>query len=131
MKKLILRIRNKSLILKLRETETAYFISNAVPISSYVSTWGEEIYFNTNLSIEKDNDAKDVVQFGEIAFWTEGSSIAIGFGRTPVSKEDEIRLAAPCNIWADSDFEKKFFEDIRDGGEVFLDKYWFNDEVIC
>ena len=123
MKKLILRIHDKSLILKLRETETAYFIYNAVPISSYVSTWGEEIYFNTNLSIEKDNDAKDIVLFGEIAFWTEGSSIAIGFGRTPVSKGDEIRLTAPCNIWADSVFEKNFFEDIRDGDEVFLDKY--------
>ncbi len=122
MKKLILRIHDKSLILKLKETKTASIIYNAVPITSHINTWGEEIYFNTNLTIEKENAAKEIVDYGEIAFWTEGSSIAIGFGKTPVSKKDEIRLAAPCNIWADSQFDKTFFEKIKDGDEVFLDK---------
>ena len=122
MKKLILRINGKSLNLFLKETETAEKIYNAVPINSSINTWGEEIYFNTNLSINREKEAKAVVDFGEIAFWTEGSAIAIGYGKTPVSSGDEIRLASPCNIWANADFDKSFFDDINDGDKVSLDK---------
>ena len=122
MKKLILRINGKSLNLFLKETETAEKIYNAVPINSSINTWGEEIYFNTNLLINRENEAKTVVDFGEIAFWTEGSAIAIGYGKTPISSGDEIRLASPCNIWANADFDKNFFCDINDGDKVTLDK---------
>ena len=31
-------------------------------------------------------------------FWIEGNSIAIGFGRIPISQLDEIRLAAKVNV---------------------------------
>ena len=122
MKKLILRINEKSLNLFLKETETAEKIYNAVPINSSINTWGEEIYFNTNLSINREKEAKAVVDFGEIAFWTEGSAIAIGYGKTPISSGDEIRLASPCNIWANADFDKSFFGDINDGDKISLDK---------
>ena len=91
MRKLILRIHEKRLVLNLKETKTASIIYNAVPISSIINTWGEEIYFNTSLSIKIEKDAKAIVDFGEIAFWTEGSSIAIGYGRTPISKKNEIK----------------------------------------
>ena len=123
MRKLILLIQDKSLVLNLKETETASIIYNSAPISSSINTWGEEIYFNTNLSIKIEKDAKAVVDFGEIAFWTEGSSIAIGYGKTPISENNEIRLASPCNIWATSNFDKKIFENIKNGDKVYLKKH--------
>ncbi len=46
-----------------------------------------------------ESDARDVVQTGELAFWVKGNCIAIGFSPTPISKGDEIRLAARTNSW--------------------------------
>jgi hypothetical protein len=39
------------------------------------------------------------VTFGEIAYWHEGHSIAISFGKTPISIINEIRLISKVNVF--------------------------------
>jgi len=86
----------------LRDTPTAQAVAAACPIEGQANTWGEEVYFGAALDVAPESDQRAVVEAGEIAYWLEGSAIAIGYGPTPVSRGDEIRLAAPVNIFADA-----------------------------
>ncbi len=107
---------------ELFDTPTADAIWNALPFASKARTWGEEVYFSTPLSVKKEKDARDVVQAGELAFWVEGDSIAIGFGRTPISRGEEIRLAARTNIWGRVLGDVKQLKNVKAGAAIKAEK---------
>ena len=52
MRKVILKCKEKELVFELKDTLTADIIYNSLPLKSKIQKWGEEIYFETGLSIE-------------------------------------------------------------------------------
>jgi hypothetical protein len=107
---------------ELLDTPTAKAVLAALPLSSVVLTWGEEVYFDVPITAPREAAARDVVTPGEIAYWPEGPALAIGFGRTPISRGTETRLASPCNVFARAIGDVKGLKAIKAGTRVQVAK---------
>ncbi len=85
-------------VAELYNTKTAEAIWQALPFSSKVNTWGDEIYFSIPLKMELEA-GQEIVEFGDLGYWPPGSAFCIFFGLTPMSSQDEIRAASAVDIF--------------------------------
>jgi len=91
-------IAGNAFVVELKDSPTAKAILEKVPFSSTAQTWGEEVYFSTPVSAKLEPGAQQVVDAGTVCFWTQGDSIALPYGRTPISTDHRPKLANPCNV---------------------------------
>jgi len=115
MRQLTITMGRTRLTLNLFDTSIANAMWEATPFEARVNTWGEEIYFSTPVTASDEPDARDVMQLGEVAYWRPGKSLCIGFGPTPVSRGDEIRLASPANVFATTVEDARACATVTDG----------------
>ena len=102
--------------------ETGDKILSILPIVSHAQRWGEEIYFSIPLSLPRAADAREVVAAGELGYWPDGTSFCIFFGRTPVSRGDEIRAASPVNVFGRIVADWGQLTAVGDGQEISVDR---------
>jgi len=105
----------------LGEGKTADAIWNALPIEARANTWGDEIYFSIPVSCGAEN-AKEVVELGDLGYWPPGTAFCIFFGPTPASRGSEIRPASAVNVFGKVEGDPKVFKPVRSGESVNIEK---------
>ena len=99
MSKLRLRAGTTTLEIELDATPTAAALLKKVPFESVAQTWGEEVYFEAPVSASLEAGATQTVDPGTVCYWVEGSSLALPYGRTPISgKDGKPKLVTACNV---------------------------------
>ncbi|MFE0178159.1 cyclophilin-like fold protein [Streptomyces sp. NPDC059002] len=102
----------------LDETPTSLALAQVLPLSATANTWGEEVYFDTGVSVPREDGAQQIVEPGTVAFWTDGDALALPYGPTPISRGDECRLASPCNLLGRIDGDPRTLATVRTGDPI-------------
>jgi hypothetical protein len=121
MKNITLEIDNLQLRAKLNGSQTAGQIWDALPIKSFTSLWGDEVYFQipVKAKIEKGFSA-ETVEIGDLGYWPDGQCFCIFFGSTPVSKPGEIRPASAVNIIGKLESDWQVLKTVREDQKVII-----------
>ena len=107
---------------KLKNTGTAKAIYEKLPIESTANTWGDEVYFEIPVSLKAEEDAKEVVGKGDIAYWPKGECFCIFFGKTPASEDEKPKAASKVNVFGKVIDDFNVFKKINDGDKIIVEK---------
>jgi hypothetical protein len=104
----------------LNDTPTARALVKALPLKARAQTWGEEVYFEIPVTGGLEPSAEQVVPAGTVCFWVEGSSLALPWGRTPISEGDEPKLVTRCNVLGKIDGDAKRLASVSSGDSITI-----------
>jgi len=99
----------KAKLLTDKNPETCKAIWDSLPFELKLSRWGEELYGEIPVSIEKENSQVDC-EVGDVGYWPDGKGFCIFFGPTPASKDEKPKAASPVNIFARIEGDAKIFD---------------------
>ena len=101
-KKILVRITElENITIELDDTgspKTCTSFLESLPFSVTAHIWGEEIYTDESPITQSEENAKDLVNLNDIAYWPNGKAICLFFGPTPIGKKGEIKPYSPVNV---------------------------------
>jgi hypothetical protein len=103
---------------RLNDNPTSKEIWDQLPIDGQVNTWGDEIYFEIDVTMPQEPDAREQVEVGELGYWPVGRAFCIFFGPTPVSTDEQPRAYSPVNIIGEVIGDTAKLKTIKDGENV-------------
>ena len=92
-----MKIGTLELSAELNDSSTARKLVSLLPLEFSMSRWGDEYYGDCGIRAVLTEDAKDVMEIGELAVWPTGNALCIFFGPTPASRGNEPRAVSPVN----------------------------------
>ena len=70
----------------------------------------------------EEEDAKEVVDLGDVGYWPPGQALCLFFGPTPASRGDEIRPASPVNVLGKIEGDPAVLKSVGPGSPVLVEK---------
>ncbi|QER42249.1 hypothetical protein F1847_05645 [Thermodesulfobacterium sp. TA1] len=88
----------EEILAELLDNSCGKAVYEILPIKAKINTWGDEFYFSIPLDYPLDETATLKVRIGDIGYWPPGKAIAIFFGPTPASFDENPVPASEVNL---------------------------------
>ena len=107
---------------ELLDTPSGQAIYEALPINGSAQLWGDEIYFTIPVESALEDDAKDLVEVGDLGYWPPGKALAIFFGPTPMSTGDDPVPASEVNMVGRIEGDHALLRTVKDASSIKIEK---------
>jgi hypothetical protein len=94
---IMIRIGELTFSAELNDSQSAEKLKLLLPLEFSMSRWGDEYYGDCGIEVELSEEARDVMEVGELAVWPTGKALCIFFGPTPASTGNAPRAVSPVN----------------------------------
>jgi len=121
MENVLLKTDTVTITTQFNHTEAARKIVKALPLSSRVQTWGEEIYFSIPVHVNPAEKTRSVT-IGDVGYWPDGNCLCIFFGRTPMSTTDKPVPASPVSIVGKVTAGIEYLKTVKDNEHITVMK---------
>ena len=126
-KKILVRITElENITIELDDTgspKTCISFLKSLPFSVTAHIWGEEIYTDESPITQSEENAKDLVNLNDVAYWPSGKAICLFFGPTPIGKKGEIKPYSPVNVIGKIiNPDKNILSKMNEGIKITFDK---------
>jgi len=116
----------ESITIELDDTnspKTCASFLKSLPFSVNAHIWGEEIYTDESPITQPEENAKDLVNLNDVAYWPSGKAICLFFGPTPIGKKGEIKPYSPVNVIGKiTNPDKNILAKISEGTKITFNK---------
>ena len=126
-KKILVRVTElENITIELDDTsspKTCASFLKSLPFSVTAHIWGEEIYTDESPIIQSEENAKDLVNLNDVAYWPNGKAVCLFFGPTPLGKKGEIKPYSPVNVIGKiASADKSVIKNFKEGTKITFQK---------
>ena len=124
--KISVQISNNTVTIELDDKDSPNTVNEflkKLPFTVGINLWGEEIYTDESPISQNEENAKDLLEINDVAYWPTGKAICLFYGPTPIGKKGEIKPYSPVNVIGKIiSPDKKILSNIEDGMEAIFSK---------
>ena len=103
--------------------KTCKSILDSLPFSVNAHLWGEEIYTDESPIAQPEENAKDLVELNDVAYWPNGRAICLFFGPTPIGEKGEIKPYSGVNVVGKIiNTDRSVIENFKEGAKITFQK---------
>jgi len=102
--------------------KTAEALMKSLPFEARAEFWGKEIYFEVPFKVGLEK-ARDIVDYGDVAYWPEGPALCLFFGPTLSSPNPNvIKPYSHVNVVGKILGDPKVLEKVEEGEKLRVEK---------